>query len=146
MANVHEGGCLCGCVRFRVAGEPSWVGVCHCKPCQRRTGSAFGISVIFEDAQVEAIDGVLRTFEYRSDESGRWLRTQFCEKCGSSVTWTLELLPGERVFAGGAFDDIQWVPIDNHIWTRSAHDAITYPPGSKIYTGDEPEEVDEPNE
>jgi len=137
---VHEGGCLCGSVRFRVSGEPSWAGVCHCKLCQRRTGSAFGITVMFEDAQVEAIDGVLREFEYRSDESGRWIRMQFCENCGSNVTWTEELAPGERGFAGGAFDDINCFPIDTHIWTRSAHESMAYPSGAKIYLLDEPEE------
>ena len=139
MSKVHEGGCLCGSVRFRVVGEPSWVGVCHCKLCQRRTGSAFGISVIYEDAQVEAIDGALREFKYNSDESGGWLKTQCCEKCGSTVTWTAELVPGERSFAGGAFDDINCISIDTHIWTKSAHKAMVYPSGSDIYRGDEPE-------
>src|SRR2546422_6792471 len=45
MADTHEGGCLCGTVRYRVVGNPNptLTGVCHCTLCQRRTGSAFGI-------------------------------------------------------------------------------------------------------
>ena len=39
---IHEGGCLCGAVRYRVEGEPALSSVCNCTSCQRRTGSAFG--------------------------------------------------------------------------------------------------------
>jgi len=40
-----EGGCLCGKVRYSADAEPIFVGVCHCKNCQKQAGTAF--SVIF---------------------------------------------------------------------------------------------------
>jgi hypothetical protein len=49
MVDIHEGGCACGAVRYRVKGSPERASVCHCTFCQRRTGSAFGISVYFHD-------------------------------------------------------------------------------------------------
>ena len=40
MAEIREGGCLCGTVRYRVKGNPVRASVCHCTFCKRRTGSA----------------------------------------------------------------------------------------------------------
>jgi len=37
MSEIHEGGCLCGSVRYRTTGDPVAATVCHCKFCQRRT-------------------------------------------------------------------------------------------------------------
>lgn len=37
--SMHEGGCLCGAVRYRVEGEPARSSVCSCTCCQRRTGT-----------------------------------------------------------------------------------------------------------
>ena len=48
----HSGGCLCGEVRFEVEGKPSFVGVCHCKDCQLRTGSLFGVGVFFAEEKM----------------------------------------------------------------------------------------------
>ena len=36
-----EGGCLCGKVRYSADAEPTFVAVCHCKNCQKGTGTAF---------------------------------------------------------------------------------------------------------
>ena len=40
---IHQGGCLCGKVRYETDGSPERSGVCHCRYCQLRTGSSFGI-------------------------------------------------------------------------------------------------------
>ena len=92
MSQIHEGGCLCGAVRYRAKNEPERKSICHCRNCQRRTGSAFGIGAYFREADVE-LHGELRTYELRSDESGRWLKMQFCPNCGGTVTWTVEAFP-----------------------------------------------------
>jgi hypothetical protein len=127
MVDIHEGGCACGAVRYRVKGSPERTSVCHCTFCQRRTGSAFGISVYFQDEDVEILRGELKTYDHRSDESNRLLRMQFCTNCGTTVTWTLELLPGARGIAGGTFDDPSWLKIERHLWTRSAHPWVILP-------------------
>jgi hypothetical protein len=88
MAEIHEGGCLCGVVRYRVVGTPDPTWVCHCTLCQRRTGSAFGIAAYFADTDVEIMRGALKTYQYRSDESQRWIKTEFCPTYGTTVTWT----------------------------------------------------------
>ena len=99
MSEVHEGGCQCGAVRFRTTGAPFRAMACHCKTCKQRTGSVFGVGVYFREEQVELLGGERRTYEFRSDESGRWLRNEFCVRCGTAVTWTLEMRPGIRGMA-----------------------------------------------
>jgi hypothetical protein len=103
MAEIHEGGCLCGAARYRVVGNPIEVMICHCTLCQRRTGSAFGMSTYFEENNVEFTRGVLKTYEYHSDESKRWVKMEFCPTCGTTLTWTAEKFPGGRGIAGGTY-------------------------------------------
>jgi hypothetical protein len=104
MAEIHEGGCLCGAVRYRVVGDPIIAGVCHCTRCQRMTGSAFSVPAYFEEAAIEITSGELKTYECRS-EANRWINIEFCPNCGTTVTWTAEYLPGGRGIAAGTLDD-----------------------------------------
>lgn len=129
MAEIHEGGCSCGAVRYRVSSFPARTSVCHCRFCQRRTGSAFGIGVFFRDEVVEFVRGERKTYEHRSDETQRWLRMEFCSTCGNTLTWTVEALPGMRAIAGGTFDDPNWLELDRHVWTRSAQNWMQIPHG-----------------
>jgi hypothetical protein len=121
LMSVHEGGCLCGAVRYRVVGEPARAaGVCHCNFCKRGTGSAFRVGAYFDEAAFELTCGTLNAYEYRSDESNRWLRTEFCPTCGTTVTGTTEVLPGARMIAAGTLDNPNWIKPTVHVWTRSA--------------------------
>ena len=129
MAQVHEGGCSCGAVRYRVASTPMRTSVCHCRFCQRRTGSAFGIGIFFRDEDVEFLRGELKTYEHRSDETHRWLRMQFCAICGNTISWTVEALPGVRAIAGGSLDDPDWLELNRHVWLRSAQRWVPVPQG-----------------
>ena len=127
MSDIHEGGCLCGAVRYKVSGMPLRTHVCHCTFCQRRTGSAHGLVAVFDGKQVE-MRGPLSVYEHRSDESGRWLRLEFCPRCGTNVGFTFERVPTARSISGGTFDDPGWFKIDRHIWIRSALPWAHIPP------------------
>jgi len=128
MAEPHEGGCLCGAVRYRVANSPARTTVCHCTFCQRRTGSAFGFMAYFKQEDVEITHGTLRAYEHRSDESSRPLRLEFCPTCGTTVSMLVEPLKGLRGIAGGTFDDPSWLKVERHTWLRSAHPWVIVPP------------------
>ena len=52
---VHEGGCKCGDIRYRVRGKALRALTCHCRFCQRRTGSAFAIKTFFPQENVEFV-------------------------------------------------------------------------------------------
>jgi len=127
--DFHEGGCLCKDVRYRVHGLPLEAIVCHCTFCRRRTGGAFGIEVFFPTENVEFKGSAPKTFEHRSDESGRWLRLEFCPRCGTAVGMTAERRPGQQVLMGGTFDDPNWFMINRHVWTRSKVHWVDIPTG-----------------
>jgi hypothetical protein len=126
---THEGGCVCGAVRYRVRGAPAIASVCHCAFCRRRSGGAFAVIAYFDAKDVEFLQGELAEYEHRSDESGRWLRMNFCPNCGTTVSHTVEARPGMRGIAGGTFDDPDWFTIERHIWTRSKRSWVAIPAG-----------------
>jgi hypothetical protein len=68
------GGCLCGDVRMRTAGEPYRVGLCHCLDCRKHHGALFAATAIFPEDAV-TVEGETREYQGR----------HFCPRCGSSV-------------------------------------------------------------
>lgn len=137
MSQHESGQCVCGNVSYTVFGEPKRVTICHCKWCQRRTGSAFGVEVVFDIGQININDESVTCYRHISDESGRWLDQHFCCKCGSNIGFTLEAVPGIRTIAAGTFDNPSWLQIDKyqrrHVFTRSAHDWVLIPDDVERY-------------
>lgn len=133
MAEVHEGGCACQAVRYRVQGEPAVSMVCHCKFCQRRLASAFSVVAYFDAPNVEILQGLLTTCEHRSDETGRWLRMDFCSRCGTTVRHRAEARPNFIAIAAGTFDDPDWFKIERHVWTRSKRPWVAIPEGVPVF-------------
>jgi hypothetical protein len=68
------------------------------------------LSVYFEAGDVEFLKGDLNHYRLTSG-AGRWIETNFCPTCATTIGWTLEFLPGTHGLAGGTFDDPSvWVP------------------------------------
>ena len=117
----HSGGCLCGKVRFEVDGEPSMVGLCHCRYCQLRTGSAFGISIYFPTTKINVTSGEFDTYSYVTS-SGGMVDVERCKTCGTSLFWELKLeeLKGLKGTAGGSYDPPTfWYKIEHEVFVRS---------------------------
>jgi hypothetical protein len=64
------GGCLCGQVRYSANGEPAFVGVCHCRNCQKQTGTAFSVLVGVPKTAM-SLQGRLKTFATRATAVNR---------------------------------------------------------------------------
>ncbi|HYF09385.1 MAG TPA: GFA family protein [Acetobacteraceae bacterium] len=116
---AHEGGCLCGDIRYLARGEPISAPACHCRFCQRMTGTAFFVEVFFPRNAVTYSGSAPASYTHLSDESGRWIRLDFCARCGTRVGIALELRPERIGLPGGTFDDPNWFEVKRHIWTRS---------------------------
>jgi len=93
--------CSCGSLRAETVGEPTTVATCFCEECQRRTGSAFGISTYWPRANVELSGSTTRYV--REGQEGRKVTYYFCPNCGSSVYWELDRRPGQIGISGGSF-------------------------------------------
>ena len=126
MSAINEGGCLCGSVRYRATGVPLRTLVCHCRFCQKMTGSSFYAESMFPVDAVE-INGRLDVYDHRSVTSGKAVHVHFCPRCGTTVTLTFDRWPEYRAISRGTFDDPNWVDIGSHIWTESAQSGTVLP-------------------
>lgn len=119
------GGCLCGTVRYRYRVEPTTVGLCQCERCQRQSGSAFLIGVIFPKDAVQ-IEGPLATYEAQVDGEHRLWR-HFCPTCGSAVSITLDRYPEIRSMMGGTLDDKSKHTPTFSVWCSAGQPWLTLP-------------------
>jgi hypothetical protein len=87
----HDAKCQCGRLTTRISGDPQFVGACHCRECQKRTGSAFGAGAYFHKEQVR-LEGTATTYT-RQGHSGRDLRYSFCPTCGTTLYWEIDAWP-----------------------------------------------------
>lgn len=95
--------CCCGDCSIEVSGEPTLNAICNCSSCKRRTGSAFGWSSYFPDAQVVGKRGV---FEIYAKEGDMGYSRAFCSRCGTTLYWkSFGFLPEQTGVAGGCFTD-----------------------------------------
>ena len=101
------GGCLCGKVRYSANAEPTFVGLCHCRDCQKFTGSAFAAVLALPKSAV-TVTGTLKGFTKRGD-SGKPIERLFCPECGASVMDEAQAMPGTVMIAAGTLDDPNWV-------------------------------------
>ena len=98
-----KGGCLCGAVRYSTTAEPVTSGVCHCRDCQKFTGSAFG-ALVYVPKETLMFEGTTKTFTSPGG-SGKPMLRHFCPECGSSIAQEPGTRPGIVVLNIGTLDD-----------------------------------------
>ena len=108
---THEGGCLCGSIRWRASGAPSRVVHCHCEMCRRSSGAAFITAAAFSTDAMQWEKGE-PTWYQSSPEASRG----FCARCGSWLSWRR----GDEVWLTvGTFDQPEAVPPREHHMAES---------------------------
>ncbi len=113
---TYEGGCSCGKMRYCLNAEPMFVHCCHCRQCQRITGSAFVINAIIEKSNVELLSGELASLRFPGTEH----TAHFCPDCATYL-WS-QYSPNfdscwfVRV---GTLDEPDRLPPNVHIYTES---------------------------
>jgi len=121
----HSGGCACGKVRYHSIGQPVKTGLCHCRYCQLRTGTAFGISVYFKKENLKIESGDLKKYTFTT-ENGNTFETNFCTNCGTSLFWTLSHMKDLIGAAGGTYDPPSfWFNIEREIFKRSKAEFVS---------------------
>jgi hypothetical protein len=114
--SVAAGQCLCGKVRYQVAGSLGEVRYCHCTRCQRATGSAFSANARIPAVRFALLAGQELVREY---EERPGIFRAFCSVCGSPVYARLGREPEDiRVRIGGLSGELD-VRIPAHVWASS---------------------------
>ena len=121
---ILSGQCLCGSVKY-TASEPMGSLVCHCKDCQRQSGSAFSVIILFPAENVK-YSGELATYTAQGD-SGLKVERMFCPKCGSAVVSRCEKVPGVDIIKSGTLNDTSTVQPFAQIYCEREHSWIELP-------------------
>ncbi|MEQ9122079.1 MAG: GFA family protein, partial [Alphaproteobacteria bacterium] len=75
-----DGRCVCGEVRYRLKAAPIVTHCCHCRWCQRETGTAFALNAVVETANVEVLAGQ-PDLVHTPSASGKGQKIARCPTC-----------------------------------------------------------------
>lgn len=130
---VLEGGCDCRQIRYRLTSGPLFVNCCHCRWCQRETGSAFALNAAIEADRVPVLHGDIDVVVTPS-LSGKGQRIARCPVCRVAV-WSNYAGAGEtvRFVRVGTLDRPDELPPDVHIFTASKQPWLVLPFGARSF-------------
>ena len=114
------GGCLCGSVRYESEAEAVLTTVCHCRDCQKQTGSAFSVLVVLPKGSLRTEGRPLASVETVGEDTGLPITRRFCPECGSGVVSEVAATPDLEWLKAGTLDDPSWLRPQMHMWTSSA--------------------------
>jgi hypothetical protein len=77
------GGCLCGGVRFELTEPAKEASYCHCKRCQRRTGTAASANARIDGRTLRVVQGDELVKAWRHPDGG--FEKLFCRECGGQL-------------------------------------------------------------
>lgn len=97
------GRCLCGAVQYQSAGPVLFSAVCHCRDCQRASGSG-GVPVLGVPKDSFTVTGPVKQ-SCTQGGSGQTAVRNFCSECGSLLFGTPESDPGLVTIYAGSLDD-----------------------------------------
>lgn len=113
------GGCTCRTLRYRLTSKPLFVHCCHCRWCQRETGSAFAVNAMIEADRVELLCGEPEIILTPSN-SGKGQKVARCPECRVAA-WSNYPGAGDlvRFVRVGTLDHPEFLAPDIHIFTSS---------------------------
>ncbi|MCC0035646.1 MAG: GFA family protein [Hoeflea sp.] len=117
--STYSGSCLCGAVRFQIRGAFESFFLCHCRRCQKDTGSAHAANLFSTTAALEWLSGhdLVRSFEL----SGTRHKKSFCRECGSALPCA-DKETGLLVVPAGSLDDPIGIRPNAHICSDNRAD------------------------
>lgn len=126
------GGCACGGVRYQMATRPLFVHCCHCRWCQRETGSAFALNAMIEADRVSVLQGAVEIVHTPSN-SGKGQKIARCPTCHVAL-WSHYAGAGDRIkfVRVGTLDEPDRLPPDIHIFTSTKQPWVTLSPNVPV--------------
>ena len=111
------GRCLCGAVSYRLASAPVRMAQCHCRDCQRASGTGHTSQAFFKAADME-VQGGTANFAVTA-ESGNIVTRHFCPTCGSRLWNENTGRPGVVAVTVGCLDNCDWYAPEAVVFTRN---------------------------
>jgi hypothetical protein len=132
-STAHDGGCTCRYVRYRIATAPMFVHCCHCRWCQRETGTAFALNALIEADRVQLLNGAVEVVDTPSN-SGKGQLISRCPKCRIAL-WSNYGGAGDliRFVRVGTLDEPDRWPPDIHIFTASKQPWVVLPAHALVF-------------
>lgn len=121
-----EGECACGAVRYRLAAAPMFVHCCHCRNCQRQTGSAFVLNALIEADRVTLLSGNPEVIAVPTP-SGKPQEIYRCPSCRIALWSSYGGVQKLRFVRVGTLDNPAALKPDVHIYVRSKLPWVTLP-------------------
>ena len=119
MSGSVFGGCACGAIRYSFEGPPLFAMNCHCRDCQRETGSAYAAVLGVRAATFKVTKGRPKSFGITAD-SGNTTRRLFCADCGSPLFGRPGVSAEMVTIRAGSLDDPSIYRPAMDIYTSSA--------------------------
>jgi hypothetical protein len=116
---AFTGGCACGAVRYTCAGAPKLSLNCHCRDCQRLSGSAY-LAAMIVDRRTFAFTQGTPTFYAVTAANGMTKRHGFCGQCGAPLVVMLDERPRIIAIAVGSVDEPALYQPMADMWVESA--------------------------
>ncbi len=127
-----DGGCACGKVRYRLTTAAMFVHCCHCRDCQRQTGTAFALNALIETDRIMMLSGAPKPDTMPTD-SGKPHDVYRCPDCGTAVWSDYGRRPALRFVRVGTLDDPTALKPDVHIYVRSKLPWVALPAGAPAF-------------
>jgi hypothetical protein len=113
-----QGQCHCGAITYEAEVEPGTISICHCRDCQRLTGSVFRANISAPAGQFRILKGKPRQYIKVADSGTRRVHA-FCETCGSPVYACAESNPTVYSLRLGALSEREALGRPaRQIWTK----------------------------
>ena len=121
---AHTGQCLCGAIKYEFLSDPAAAVVCHCKNCQRKSGSAFATIAGVPKADFQ-MTGKPKLYLDNDTDSGNTVERYFCGNCGSPIYSAVPAQDPDNIYLNtGTMEDTGGFSPAYHVWTSTKQDWV----------------------
>lgn len=131
MAELREGGCQCGAIRYRLTQPLGAAYACHCGDCKKQSASAFSLSINhdLQDAEIRGKPAFFVTKTY----SGATKHCYFCPECGTRLWHSATNPPRFVTLKVGTLDDPAGIRPVAHLWVSKKIDGFHLDPAADLH-------------
>ena len=137
LTTPFSGGCACGAIRYECAAPPLRMVNCHCRDCQRASGSGYSATLIMAAGSVRLLHGECKEHQTVAD-SGNVAKRAFCGICGTPLFAGSAARSEFLGVKAASLDDPSWFAPEADVWVESAQPWDAMDPGIPKFAKNRP--------